>query len=429
MRFGKRVMAGLLAGLMLLSFTGCKKKGKHRGGASSVEELVTKIISTINDEDGKYSDIEDCCNWYAILPSRVPALLEQDCSFSQLLDVVEDSENGVGYIKKHHKDFCKAWEEATGHEISEGDISRLAEMKKQVDKMSAEHYEENLQLWRKYTPFDSDFSEKYVNEMKNGDDTFGTYTVTGRTGWDFLVIYYYVDDGKYICYEIQVLCGDAPEELRTVNEGNNETPEMTSETEAASETELNSEAGTTSETENAETAAKEFNFVPVLEDEMCRWEYGGVDEFKPSANGNPGKPLSVIVVSVTNLLDQPIHVEGGYTADPSIPYSDYYGKVKDEPIMVMTVSTTEEAELMATDEPLYHWVDEWDEEKDTVAPGETVIFYVYISTSRVRAMQMEELLDDVTVNFSVFPGEEKELVHNYLVAMDGSGEVVLPEKA
>ena len=372
MRFGKRAVAFLMAGLMLLSVMGCKKKGKHRVGASSVEELVTKIITTINEDDGKFEDFADWFNRYAILPTRMPELLEHDCSFSQLLDVAEDAEKGVDYIKKHHKDFCRAWEEVAGNEISEGDISRLAELKEQADKKGDEELEERFQMWRDYGPYDSDFSENRVEERKNGNDIYGTYEVAGRTGWDFLVIYYYVDDGKYTCYEIQLLCGDAPEEMRTANEGNNE------------------------------TAAKEFDFVTVLEDEMCRWEYGGIDEFKPSANGNPGRTLSVLVMSVTNLSD--------------------------EPIMVMTMSTTEDAALFSNDSAVYHWADEWDEKNDTVAPGETVIFYVYISTSRVRSMQMEELLEDVTVNFSAFPGDEKDLFHNYLIAMDGSGEVVVPER-
>ena len=96
--------------------------------------------------------------------------------------------------------------------------------------------------------------------------------------------------------------------------------------------------------------------------------------------------------------------------------------------MVMTVSTSEDAELKVMDEPSYRWVDEWDPENDTVAPGETVVLYVYVSTSRIRGLQKDELLQDVTVNFSAFPKGEKESFRNYLIAMDGSGEVVLPEK-
>lgn len=398
MRFGKRVMAGILAGLLVLSAVGCKKKGKHHGGASSLEELVTKIVTTINDEDGKYSDIAKWYNRYAILPAQVPELLLHDCSFSQLQDVVEDAEKGSGYITKHHEDFCRAWEETTGEPISEGVISRLAKLKKQADEMDDSDFEADLSVWRECAPYDSEFSEDLVKETKNGKDIYGTYTAYGATGWDFLVIFYYVDDGNYVCYNIKLLCGDAPEEMRT--------------------------ADTTSETE-----AKQFDFVTVLEDDMCRWEYGGVDVFKPSANGTPGQPLSVLVMSCTNLSDQPLQVEPGYFEDPSIPYDNYYGSVKDEPIMVMTVSTSEEAELKVMDQPIYRWVDEWDPENDTVAPGETVVLYVYVSTSRIRGLQKDELLQDVTVNFSAFPMGEKESFRNYLIAMDGSGEVVLPEKA
>lgn len=398
MRLGKRVMAGILAGLMLLSAVGCKKKGKHHDGASSLEELVTKIVTTINDEDGKYSDIAKWYNRYAILPAQVPELLLHDCSFSQLQDVVEDAEKGPGYITKHHEDFCRAWEETTGEPISEGVISRLAKLKKEADEMDDSDFEENLLFWRECAPYDSEFSEDLVEETKNGKDIYGTYTAYGATGWDFLVIFYYVDDGNYVCYNIKLLRGDAPEEMRT--------------------------ADTTSETET-----KQFDFVTVLEDDMCRWEYGGVDVFKPSANGAPGQPLSVLVMSCTNLSDQPIHVEPGYSEDSSIPYDNYYGSVKDEPIMVMTVSTSEEAELKVMDEPIYRWADEWDPENDTVAPGETVVLYVYVSTSRTRGLQKDELLQDVTVNFSAFPMGEEESFRNYLIAMDGSGEVVLPEKA
>lgn len=440
MRFGKRVMAGILAGLMLLSAVGCKKKGKHHGGASSLEELVTKIVTTINDEDGKYSDIAKWYNRYAILPAQVPELLLHDCSFSQLQDVVEDAENGSGYITKHHKDFCRAWEETTGEPISEEIISRLAKLKKQADEKTDADFEEDLSVWRKCAPYDSEFSEDLVEETKNGKDIYGTYTAYGATGWDFLVIFYYVDDGNYVCYNITLLCGDAPEEMRTANENENgqvesaeTTAEAASEVENASEPEVTSEAGTSSETEPAdttsETEAKQFDFVTVLEDDMCRWEYGGVDVFKPSANGAPGQPLSVLVMSCTNLSDQPLQVEPGYFEDPSIPYDNYYGSVKDEPIMVMTVSTSEDAELKVMDEPLYRWVDEWDPENDAVAPGETIILYVYVSTSRIRGLQKDELLQDVTVNFSAFPKGEKESFRNYLIAMDGSGEVVLPEKA
>lgn len=398
MRFGKRVMAGILAGLMLLSAVGCKKKGKHHGGAPSLEELVAKIVTTINDEDGKYSDIAKWYNRYAILPAQVPELLLHDCSFSQLQDVVEDAEKGSGYITKHHEDFCRAWEETTGEPISEGVISRLAKLKKEADEMDDSDFEEDLLFWRECAPYDSEFSEDLVKETKNGKDIYGTYTAYGATGWDFLVIFYYVDDGNYVCYNIKLLRGDAPEEMRT--------------------------ADTTSETET-----KQFDFVTVLEDDMCRWEYGGVDVFKPSANGAPGQPLSVLVMSCTNLSDQPIQVEPGYSEDSSIPYDNYYGSVKDEPIMVMTVSTSENAELKVMDEPLYRWVDEWDPENDTVAPGETVVLYVYVSTSRIRGLQKDELLQDVTVNFSAFPMGEEESFRNYLIAMDGSGEVVLPEKA
>ena len=398
MRFGKRVMAGILAGLIVMSAVGCKKKGKHHGGASSLEELVTKIVTTINDEDGKYSDIAKWYNRYAILPAQVPELLLHDCSFSQLQDVVEDAEKGSGYITKHHEDFCRAWEETTGEPISEEIISRLAKLKKQADEMSDADFEVDLSVWRECAPYDSEFSEDLVEETKNGKDIYGTYTAYGATGWDFLVIFYYVDDGNYVCYNIKLLCGDAPEEMRT--------------------------ADTTSETET-----KQFDFVTVLEDDMCRWEYGGVDVFKPSANGAPGQPLSVLVMSCTNLSDQPIQIDPGYSEDPSIPYDNYYGSVKDEPIMVMTVSTSEEAELKVMDEPLYRWVDEWDPENDAVAPGETVVLYVYVSTSRIRGLQKDELLQDVTVNFSAFPMGEKESFRNYLIAMDGSGEVVLPEKA
>ena len=411
MRLGKRVMAGILAGLMLLSAVGCKKKGKHHGGASSLEELVTKIVTTINDEDGKYSDIAKWYNRYAILPAQVPELLLHDCSFSQLQDVVEDAEKGSGYITKHHEDFCRAWEETTGEPISEGVISRLAKLKKEADEMDESDFEADLSVWRECAPYDSEFSEDLVKETKNGKDTYGTYTAYGATGWDFLVIFYYVDGGNYVCYNIKLLCGDAPEEMRTAK--------MTAE--AASEVEKAESA--------SEPEAKQFDFVTVLEDDMCRWEYGGVDVFKPSANGAPGQPLSVLVMSCTNLSDQPLQVEPGYSEDPSIPYDNYYGSVKDEPIMVMTVSTSEEAELKVMDQPIYRWVDEWDPENDTVAPGETIILYVYVSTSRIRGLQNDELLQDVTVNFSAFPKGEKESFRNYLIAMDGSGEVVLPEKA
>ena len=422
MRFGKRVMAGILAGLLVLSAVGCKKKGKHHGGASSLEELVTKIVNTINDENGKYSDIAKWYNRYAILPAQVPELLLHDCSFSQLQDVVEDAEKGSGYITKHHEDFCRAWEETTGEPISEGIISRLAKLKKQADEMDDSDFEADLSVWRECAPYDSEFSEDLVKETKNGKDTYGTYTAYGATGWDFLVIFYYVDDGNYVCYNIKLLCGDAPEEMRTANENENgqvESAEMTAE--AASEVEKAESA--------SEPEAKQFDFVTVLEDDMCRWEYGGVDVFKPSANGAPGQPLSVLVMSCTNLSDQPIQVEPGYYEDPSIPYDNYYGSVKDEPIMVMTVSTSEEAELKVMDQPIYRWVDEWDPENDTVAPEETVVLYVYVSTSRIRGLQKDELLQDVTVNFSAFPEGEKESFRNYLIAMDGSGEVVLPEKA
>ena len=422
MRFGKRVMAGILAGLIVMSAVGCKKKGKHHGGASSLEELVTKIVTTINDEDGKYSDIAKWYNRYAILPAQVPELLLHDCSFSQLQAVVEDAEKGSGYITKHHEDFCRAWEETTGEPISEGVISRLAELKKQADEMDDSDFEADLSVWRECAPYDSEFSEDLVKETKNGKDIYGTYTAYGATGWDFLVIFYYVDDGNYVCYNIKLLCGDAPEEMRTANENENgqvESAETTAE--AASEVEKAESA--------SEPEAKQFDFVTVLEDDMCRWEYGGVDVFKPSANGAPGQPLSVLVMSCTNLSDQPIQVEPGYYEDPSIPYDNYYGSVKDEPIMVMTVSTSEEAELKVMDQPIYRWVDEWDPENDAVAPGETVVLYVYVSTSRIRGLQKDELLQDVTVNFSAFPKGEKESFRNYLIAMDGSGKVVLPEKA
>ncbi len=421
MRLGKRVMAGILAGLMLLSAVGCKKKGKHHGGASSLEELVTKIVMTINDEDGKYSDIAKWYNRYAILPAQVPELLLHDCSFSQLQDVVEDAEKGSGYITKHHEDFCRAWEETTGEPISEEVISRLAKLKKEADEMDDSDFEEALSVWRECAPYDSEFSEDLVKETKNGKDIYGTYTAYGATGWDFLVIFYYVDGGNYVCYNIKLLCGDAPEEMRTANENENgqvESAEMTAE--AASEVEKAESA--------SEPEAKQFDFVTVLEDDMCRWEYGGVDVFKPSANGAPGQPLSVLVMSCTNLSDQPLQVEPGYFEDPSIPYDNYYGSVKDDPIMVMTVSTSEEAELKVMDQPIYRWVDEWDPQNDTVAPGETVVLYVYVSTSRIRGLQKDELLQDVTVNFSAFPKGEKESFRNYLIAMDGSGEVVLPEK-
>lgn len=152
----KKVGALLLASVMIFSMAGCKKS-KSQDGAKSAEELVTKIVDAING-DIKYSKVEKWIDWYGWIAYYMIDQTRIDCDFQVLRDAVEDLDKGVDYLKKHHKEFAEAWEEATGNALKKKDLREYLEFKGEIDEL-----------------------------LESGDDE----------------IHYYInDDGKYVCYGI-----------------------------------------------------------------------------------------------------------------------------------------------------------------------------------------------------------------------------------
>ncbi|MBO4496454.1 MAG: hypothetical protein J5752_11445 [Clostridiales bacterium] len=196
MRTGKRILALLMTAVMLFSIAGCKKTKKSTG-AKSVEELVTKIIDTINK--GKdYKEIEDWMDWDAwVVLSAMPDLSKQGISFVEMRDVVEDIGKGkdLDYITKNHKAFIKAWEEEKGHSFSEEDYDKLLKQKKELDEFMAES--DVIAEFKPLAPYDDKYSESNNRLYDSGD--CGCYSIDiDDEDYHALEIHYYIKDGKYI---------------------------------------------------------------------------------------------------------------------------------------------------------------------------------------------------------------------------------------
>lgn len=196
MRTGKRIIVLLMTAVMLFSFAGCKKTKKSTE-ATSVEELVTKIIDTINK--GKdYKEIEDWMDWDAwIVLGGMPDLSKQGISFVQMRDVVEDLGKGkdLDYITKNHKAFVTAWEEEKGQPFSEKDYDKLLDLKKDLDKELKQT--DIIAEFNAYAPYDDKYSESNNRLYDSGD--CGCYSIAiDDEDYHALEIHYYIKDGKYI---------------------------------------------------------------------------------------------------------------------------------------------------------------------------------------------------------------------------------------
>lgn len=195
----KRAGGLLLAVVMLVSLTGCNVR-KHHAGAKSAEELCTKILMYLN-EDEEYSEIEDWMDWSGIVAFEMIEQIKLDCDFSEICYAVGDFNNGAGYVKKHHKDFAEAWEDATGKELNQKGISIYADLKKSVDEEIADDPEAYLEDFMEFAPYDTDFDEGKLTERD--DPELGWYRVrTGDDYYFYIEISYYVDGTSYVCYNI-----------------------------------------------------------------------------------------------------------------------------------------------------------------------------------------------------------------------------------
>jgi len=200
----KRVFAVFLAFVMLISFAGCEKKRKAHAGAKSVEELCTKVLEVLNDEED-YSEIEKWMDWYGWIAYYMYDQTGVDCDFVTIRNVIEDLDEGPDYIKKHHKEFSEAWEEATGKEISKKALKEYVEMKEEIDNALSDDPEAILDDYKRFAPYDTDFDEDNLHEREKYK--IGHYSL--RTGDDFYIyleISYYIDDGNYVCYSINWVC-------------------------------------------------------------------------------------------------------------------------------------------------------------------------------------------------------------------------------
>ena len=200
----RRAAALLLASVMLVSMTGCKKKRKAHAGAKSAEELCTTVLEVLNDEED-YSEIEPWMDWYGWIAYYMVDQTGIDCDFVTVRDAVADLDEGADYIKKHHKAFAEAWEDATGKEISKKALKEYTEMKDQIDENLSDDPEYVLEEFKRFAPYDTDYDEEHLFERE--EYQIGNYSI--RTGDDFYIyleIAYYIDDGNYVCYNINWVC-------------------------------------------------------------------------------------------------------------------------------------------------------------------------------------------------------------------------------
>ena len=196
----KKVGALVLASVMLVSISGCKKKAKAREGAKSAEELVTKVIDYING-DIKFKEVKDWIDWYGWIAYYIGDHTGIDCDFNTVREAVDDLEEGPDYIKKHHKEFAEAYEDATGREINEEDLERYIEFKEEIDGYLKADEESIYEQFREFAPYDNEFDEDNLYEREDSD--FGSYSIPiDDEDYHYLEIQYYIDDGKYICFGI-----------------------------------------------------------------------------------------------------------------------------------------------------------------------------------------------------------------------------------
>lgn len=200
----KRIGALVVAGAVLFAMTGCKKKSKSHDGADSVEELVTKVIDYING-DIKFKEVKDWIDWYGWIAYYIGDHTGIECDFPTVRAVIDDLEEGPDYIKKHHKEFAEAYEDATGREINEDDLERYIEFKEEIDGYLKVDEEAIYEQFKEFAPYDNEFDEDNLHE--HDDRGFGRYIIPiDDEEYHYLEIQYYVDDGKYICFGINYVC-------------------------------------------------------------------------------------------------------------------------------------------------------------------------------------------------------------------------------
>ena len=204
MRTLKRLGALVVAGTVLFAMTGCKKKAKAHEGAKSAEELVTKVIDYING-DIKFKEVKDWIDWYGWVAYYIGDKTGIECDFPTVRAVIDDLEEGPDYIKKHHKEFAEAYEDATGDEINKKDLKKYIEYKKEIDDLTKDDEEEIYEQFREFAPYDNEFDEDNLYEREDSD--FGSYSIPiDDEEYHYLEIQYYIDDGKYVCFGINYVC-------------------------------------------------------------------------------------------------------------------------------------------------------------------------------------------------------------------------------
>ena len=197
----KKVGALFLASVMIFSMAGCKKKSKSQDGAKSAEELVTKIVDAING-DIKYSKVEKWIDWYGWIAYYMIDQTRIDCDFLVLRDAVEDLDKGVDYLKKHHKEFAEAWEEATGNSLKKKDLREYLEFKGDIDELLESGDDEILEQFRKFAPYELEFDEDNIHERDEYDIGYYSIKIDDEYYRSLEIHYYINDDGKYVCYGI-----------------------------------------------------------------------------------------------------------------------------------------------------------------------------------------------------------------------------------
>ena len=206
MRTLKRVGAMVLTAVMLFSFVGCKKKQKGHDGAKSVQELVTKVVGVING-DIKYSEIESWMDWYAFVAFRMMEDTDMKCDLATAKAVVEDLDKDLDYIKKNHKKFVKAFEDAKGEELSEKKLRSYAKNKEYLDTELKPGGDAVMEQFRKFAPYDDKIDETRLDLFE--EYGVGEYSIhIDDEDYHALEIQFYIDSesGKYVCYGVNYVC-------------------------------------------------------------------------------------------------------------------------------------------------------------------------------------------------------------------------------
>lgn len=199
----KRIGALVAAVAVLLAMAGCKKTRKAHDGADSAEELLTKVIDFLNG-DIQYKEVENWFDWYGCIAYEIINDTGIKCDFFTVRDVIDDLQEDPEYIREHHKEFAEAFEKATGHGIEKPALDRYIRIKKDIDDFLGQGEDKMFEEFRELAPYDNQIDKNRIHEDKNIG--YGYYEIPiGVSFYVALDIYYYIDDGKYVCSRIDFL--------------------------------------------------------------------------------------------------------------------------------------------------------------------------------------------------------------------------------